>query len=154
MIRFPKYEVLSPPSIYLSLRIVVGLIFIVSGLAKLWDLDEFVEIVSRYSIGESLGPPYVAVAICIAELLFGLGLILGANLRASALCLFVMMIGFTVMSSWGFLEGRTSDCGCFGKLITRKSDLGLVIENLLICAALFLILRDSVRTKGKRHMLL
>jgi len=45
-----------------------------------------------------------------------------------------------------FRTGMASDCGCYGKLIVRKNNLGLLIENSLILVILLLIKSKENKT--------
>lgn len=99
------------------LRIILGNLFIVSGLAKMWDLYGFSRIVNGYgALPESSVVP-VAIIIPFAEFVLALMLLLNFHPRAASLSLLSMIVIFTGLSAVKYFAGNASDCGCFGSIV-------------------------------------
>ncbi len=121
------------------LRIILGNFFIVSGLAKMWDIYGFSSNVSSYGVlPASLVVP-VSIIVPFVEFALGLMLLLNYRPHTASLSLLVMVVIFTGFSAIRYLAGNASDCGCFGKLAERKTNAGLLAENAIIGVALSLI---------------
>ena len=120
------------------LRIILGNFFIVSGLAKMWDIYGFSNVVRGYGIlPESLVVP-VSIIIPFAEFVLGTTLLMSFYSRPASLSLFVMVVVFTGLSAMKYFSGNTSNSGCFGKLIDRNINPNLLVENAALVVALLL----------------
>ncbi len=120
------------------LRVILGIVFIVSGAAKMWDIYGFSNVVRGYGIlPESLVVP-VSIIIPFAEFVLGTMLLMNFYSRAASLLLFVMVIVFTGLSAMKYFSGNTSNSGCFGKLIDRNINPNLFVENAALVVALLL----------------
>lgn len=97
---------------YQVLRIMLGGIFVYSGLSKSLDLAYFAGIINAFSLlPAGLAYP-VGVAIVIGELILGLGLILDRKGCLSGIL--VMLLGFMAVAGYAVYMGYDIDCGCFG----------------------------------------
>ena len=120
------------------LRVILGIVFIVSGAAKMWDIYGFSNVVRGYGIlPESLVVP-VSIIIPFAEFVLGTMLLMNFYSRTASLSLFVMVIVFTGLSAMKYFSGNTSNSGCFGKLIDRNINPNLLVENAALVVALLL----------------
>jgi uncharacterized membrane protein YphA (DoxX/SURF4 family) len=125
-------------SVRFVLRVISGIVFIVSGAAKMWDIYGFSNVVRGYGIlPESLVVP-VSIIIPFAEFVLGTTLLMNFYSRAASLLLFVMVIVFTGLSAMKYFSGNTSNSGCFGKLIDRNINPNLLVENAALVVALLL----------------
>lgn len=119
-----------------TLRIVIAIVFIVSGAAKLWDIYGFSVVVRGYwPLPESLVIP-ISMLIPFAEVVLGAMLLIDLHSQVATLSLLTMVLAFTGLSAFRYLGGNISDCGCFGELARRKIGGGLFIENALLIIAL------------------
>ncbi len=128
------------------LRILLGAFLLFSGISKIADIAEFKNVISGFHILPQSWTTIFAVVIPCVEIVLGLALIIDFYSGVSAVIAVVMIMGFTMLSAYKYLKGDISDCGCFGKVLERKTDLKLIAENLLLMFlfALFLL------TKGKK----
>jgi uncharacterized membrane protein YphA (DoxX/SURF4 family) len=126
-------------------RIIVGSVFIFSGLVKAIDplgltykMQEFFEAwggmfmkLDKYSF------PF-SVAMITAEVVLGVALLLGVYKKLTAWLLFLLMLLFTFLTSYVLFSGKIRTCGCFGDCIpltpiqTFTKDIILLIGALLI----------------------
>jgi len=105
-------------------RIVVGTLFILSGLIKANDTIGF-----SYKLEEYFAPdvldwpifePYAlafAVFVCIAEILLGLATLMGARIKLVTWLLIILNTFFTGLTFYSAYFNKVTDCGCFGDAI-------------------------------------
>nr|BAL55955.1 hypothetical conserved protein [uncultured Bacteroidetes bacterium] len=110
-------------------RIVVGVLFTLSGLIKVNDvrgfaykLEEYFEVFYKHwgiPFHEIFGPWSVAIAGVIAVFETGLALFLliGYARRFTAWSLLLMILFFTFLTAYSAITKAVSDCGCFGDVI-------------------------------------
>jgi uncharacterized membrane protein YphA (DoxX/SURF4 family) len=100
-------------------RILVGVLFIISGLIKANDpigfgykLEEYYQVFGT----EFMIPTAVwqAILICIGEILLGFMLLIGNRIRLTAWLLLIMIVFFTFLTFYSAYYNKVTDCGCFG----------------------------------------
>ncbi len=116
----------------LILRIILGLFLSFSGLAKIMDLSAFGKAVNSFGLLPSTWVALVTIAIPYLELILGLMLLLNLYAKTAYVTALTMLIVFTTLSAYKYFSGDISDCGCFGKLLQRKTDEKLLIENAIL----------------------
>ncbi|MEM9001468.1 MAG: BT_3928 family protein [Bacteroidota bacterium] len=105
-------------------RIVVGLLFIVSGLIKLNDPVGFSFKLEEYFSQGVLDLPFlmpyaltISIFVVIAEVLLGIALLVGFKSRFTVWNLFAMIVFFTFLTFYSAYFNKVTDCGCFGDAI-------------------------------------
>ena len=105
-------------------RIIVGALFIFSGLIKLNDPVGF-----AFKLEEYFSPAVfdlsfltplalaLAIIIVIAEVLLGLALLLGYKTKLTLWLLLGMIVFFTFLTFYSAYFNKVTDCGCFGDAI-------------------------------------
>lgn len=129
-------------TVYLTLavRLLVGGTLIFSGVTKLTEHSEFVTIVNSYDLlPEVLGTKY-AMVLPWLEFIFGAYLILGIQIRLSALVSVLMAISFTVANINVIVRGDEHCASCFGDVLTLPVAYSLSIDMLIIMAGVFLVI--------------
>ncbi|MFN4234594.1 MAG: BT_3928 family protein [Bacteroidia bacterium] len=103
-------------------RILVGLLFIVSGLIKANDpigfsykLDEYWQVFGM----EWMSPLSLAISvfICVAEVVLGVAVLVGAQMVLVSWALLLMIVFFTFLTFYSAYFNKVTDCGCFGDAI-------------------------------------
>lgn len=103
-------------------RILVGVLFILSGLIKSNDtlgfsykLEEYYEVFGM----EFLAPTALiqAMLICIVEVMLGVTLLLGYWKKLTLWLLMLMILFFTFLTFYSAYFNKVTDCGCFGDAI-------------------------------------
>jgi uncharacterized membrane protein YphA (DoxX/SURF4 family)/thiol-disulfide isomerase/thioredoxin len=126
-----------------SLRLILGVIFIVASISKIQDLPKFVSTVVSYGIlPDSLAHLYGYVAPWV-ELFVGGALILGVFVRFSAAILIPLIISFIAASSYALVNAVGGSCGCFGKFFTLSHPVALTIDVLMLLASIILLLNKG-----------
>lgn len=106
---------------YLALvsRILVGVLFIISGMIKANDAIGFSYKLQEYF--EVFGMPFMkpaalflAMFICIFEVVCGITTISGTWPRLTSWSLLLMIVFFTFLTFYSAWFNKVTDCGCFG----------------------------------------
>jgi uncharacterized membrane protein YphA (DoxX/SURF4 family) len=99
----------------LLIRILLALILLWAGLAKLRRPDAFQLLVLEYQVlPNNLARPFGQV-LPYAEILIGLSLLLGFRIRFGALCACALLVLFIIAIAMNLLRGRKLSCMCFGR---------------------------------------
>ena len=106
-------------------RILVGVLFIISGFIKANDtigfsykLVEYFEIFNMHFFVDYAVS--MAMFICIFEIMVGVALLLGAYTRLNMWLLLLMIVFFTILTGYSAITNKVTDCGCFGDAIKLK----------------------------------
>lgn len=105
-------------------RILVGALFIFSGLIKLNDPMGFSFKLHDYFAPDVLNLPFLidytlpmALFIVILEVILGMALLLGKWRDLTAWLLLLMIVFFTFLTFYSAYFNKVTDCGCFGDAI-------------------------------------
>ncbi|WP_417363491.1 BT_3928 family protein [Galbibacter sp.] len=128
-------------------RILVGLLFLISGLIKLNDPVGFSFKLEEYFSPEVLDMAFllpfalqIAVLLVIFETVLGVMLLLGYKPKFTVWSLLLMIIFFTFLTFYSAYFNKVTDCGCFGdaiKLTPWESFSKDVVLLLLILVLFF-----------------
>ncbi len=131
-------------------RILVGVLFILSGLLKLNDPIGFSIKLSEYFSAEVLNltflEPYTlwfALFVVIYEIILGVFLLIGFKPKLTLWGLLLMIIFFTFLTFYSAYFNKVTDCGCFGDAV-KLSPWGSFTKDLVFLA-LLLILFAGIR---------
>lgn len=112
-------------------RVVVGLLFIFSGIIKLNDpigtqykLEEYFEVFATdlpalHDFFMALVPLalYFSVFLCTAEVVLGIALLVAYKPRTISWMLLAIIVFFTFLTFYSAYFNKVTDCGCFGAAI-------------------------------------
>ncbi len=115
-----------PFQIIRILSILLGIVYLVSGIAKAADINAFVDNIIQYG---SPSLRMLAPIIVGVEIIIGFALIVWQKTKAIAQISFWILIFFTTIFSYGYLVNGISDCGCFGNVI-KMSPLISILRNI------------------------
>ena len=126
------------------IRIVIGLVFIFSGIVKAIDplgsAYKFHDYFQAFSIGflDRLSLP-LAIFLCTAEFIVGFSVLTGLRLKTGIWGALLLMVIFTPLTFILALTNPVSDCGCFGDAIhlTNWQTFGKNIVLITLVIALF-----------------
>lgn len=128
-----------------ALRVVLGVLFIFSALAKLISVDQFEIYIFGFRLF-GLGLSYlIARAIIVMELALGILLILNLNSQAIYITSFLVLAFFTLFLIGLTIAGNRDSCHCFGEMMEMNP-----VHSLLKNIALIVILRLSAGLKSFR----
>jgi uncharacterized membrane protein YphA (DoxX/SURF4 family) len=126
------------------IRIIVGILFIFSGLVKANDpmglaykMEEFFE-----AWHFPLMPYYVSIVLSfgmnVLEITAGIALLIGWQLKFTTRFLLALIVFFTFLTSYVLFSGKITNCGCFGDCIpltpiqTFVKDIALLVMIVLL----------------------
>ena len=129
----------------LILKIGLGLVFVVSAILKIADIDKFEIYVYSYHFFSLNFSFLVARVAIIAELVLGIGLISNCLHKLMWWGSALMLVGYTIFLTYALVIGRTDNCHCFGDYL-RFNPWQSIIKNVVLLVLFALI----YKVKGKR----
>lgn len=128
----PKTIIRIPRWLAVALRILLGVVFMVSAAAKMLDIDPFEMYVFSYGFFP-LGATDVLVRLCIAaEFVLGVLIAIGWMPRLTETLTILMLAFFSVFLCYAAVKGRMESCQCFGQLVDFNPIQSLLKNALLI----------------------
>lgn len=105
-------------------RIIVGVLFIISGLIKLNDPMGFSFKLEEYFSTGVLNLPFlmpmalgISIFVVIVEVILGVLLLIGFKPKFTVWSLLLMIVFFTFLTFYSAYFNKVTDCGCFGDAI-------------------------------------
>ena len=134
-------------------RILVGIVFIFSGLIKLNDpvgtqikFEEYFEVFAQdipllHGFFMALVPATLALSVlfCAAEVILGVALLVSYKPKVTVWLLFFLIVLFTFLTFYSAYFNRVTDCGCFGDAIKLKPWTSFSKDVVLTILILFII---------------
>jgi uncharacterized membrane protein YphA (DoxX/SURF4 family) len=138
--------------INLIFRILVGGLFIFSGLIKLNDpygtaykLEEYFEVfASDFSALSSVFTFFAhyslffSIVICAAEVILGVAMILNYRMKLTMWVTLLMIIFFTFLTFYAFAFDKVKECGCFGTFFVTTPKQSFYKDLVLLAMILVL----------------
>ena len=135
----PVHPTLSFQRIYFSMqrflvviRVILGFIFILSGISKFADLHSFANSIKNIGFTSDSFIPILSISIPVIESLAGVSLLLGLWVRASSSVVIGLLIIFIAAIVPNIANGNEIDCGCFGPLSQDKVGTSLLIRDVVM----------------------
>lgn len=137
-------------------RIIVGVLFIFSGLVKAIDplgltykMQEFFEVWARDGYAVPLmnwlyAQSFIFSIIIIAiEVVLGVALLVGFKKKTVLNLLLLLMLFFTFLTSYVLFSGKIATCGCFGDCIPLTPIQTFTKDILLLLLIIFLLFQQK-----------
>ncbi len=134
-------------------RIIVGVLFIFSGLVKANDplglsykMQEFFDVWSRTpSLTGFMHFLYdyafaFSIITITLEIIVGIGILLGYKKKFFTWLLLILIVFFTFLTGYAALSGKIATCGCFGDCIPLTSMQSFIKDLILVVLILILLL--------------
>jgi len=129
-------------------RILVGLLFIFSGLVKANDplglsykMQEFFEVWGIH--GFNSWTTTLSVLMNAFEIIAGFALLLGWRIRLFIWLLLLLILFFTFLTGYTYVTGKPVNCGCFGDCIPISSKTSFLKDVALTILIAFLFTRQK-----------
>ena len=117
--------------------LIVGIVFLVSGLGKVVDASSFGSLIAEYGLGWlQLFAPLIA----IIEVAVGLCFILRVYPKMMGVISSCLLAIFTVAFTYGHFKTGITDCGCFGAINILRDNVAFVYARNIILLSLSLYL--------------
>lgn len=129
-------------------RVLVGLVFIFSGLVKANDplglsykMQEFFEVWGLHGWnGITLS---LSVLMNAFEIVAGIALLLGWGFRFFSWCLLWLIVFFTFLTGYTYVTGKPANCGCFGDCLPISSRMSFFKDLILLFLIGFIMLKRA-----------
>ena len=134
-----------------ALRILVGALFVFSGIVKAIDLWGFVFKLEEYLAAWGMTQPrslvlMVAMAVSAYEAVFGFLLMCGCYKRVAPWALMASMAVMLPLTAYIAIASPVADCGCFGDFWVI-SNTATFLKNIVLTSALVFLIIYSPRVK-------
>ncbi|GEO08921.1 BT_3928 family protein [Segetibacter aerophilus] len=133
-----------------AIRIIVGVLFIFSGLIKANDptglsykMQEFFEVwgidfLNDYTLA-------FAIIMNAFEIVAGVAVLLGWRMKLFSWLLLILIIFFTFLTGYALFSGKIKTCGCFGDCIPLTAIQSFIKDLiLLVLIIVIFIARDAI----------
>ena len=117
----------------LVLKVLLGILFIVSAILKVVDMDKFEVYIYSYHFFSLNFSFLVARAAIIAELVLGIGLISNCFHKLMWWGSMAMLAGYTILLIYAYFIGRTDSCHCFGDFLPFNPAQS-ILKNVILMA--------------------
>ncbi len=125
-----------------GLELILGGVFIYSGLMKLFNLEGFVIVVANYKLIPTIFIKPFAYLLPFIELGFGTMFLLGMRYRIVRHTLSGLLIIFIIALTVNLIRGINVECGCFSVISDQKSkssEMILFIIRDIVFLSMFII---------------
>ena len=128
------------------LKVLLGLVFIVSAILKVVDMDKFEIYVYSYHFF-SLNVSFIVARLAIIlELVLGIGLVSQTLHKMYWWGSMAMLGGYTLLLIYALTLGRTDSCHCFGDFLQLDPKQSLIKNGVLMLLFLLIFKMESWKT--------
>ena len=128
-----------------AFRIIIGLLFIFSGLIKANDplgltykMNEFFEVWNmNYMVKYTL---FMSVCMIAFEIITGVAMLVGNYFRLYITLLLLLNIFYTFLTGYALYSGKIKECGCFGDCIKLTNSVTFYKDVVLSAMSLVLFI--------------
>jgi hypothetical protein len=129
----------------LGSRLVLALIFVTAGAAKLADRDEMRAAVNAFDFrGRLVSSAALVLPPC--EVALAIGLVIPTTARLSAAFAAALLLAFAGVLGVSLARGNSPECRCFGRLHTGKASWGSVLRNLSLASLAGVVVIGGARS--------
>jgi uncharacterized membrane protein YphA (DoxX/SURF4 family) len=125
--------------INIVIRIFLGSIFIISGLLKIFDLDNFYNIIRLFIKADNIVIIIIGFNLSFLEFILGLMLVLKIQIKYSLLCILSLLLAFIFLNIYSLFFGKTGSCGCFGNYFKRQMGIEIIIQDIVLLILCLLV---------------
>jgi len=134
-------RILTGRELNLVLRLFLGGLFVFAAWHKVMEPVGFAMSVRGYKIIPFAYSNLFALAISWSELVAGVLLILGIFTRKAAGAVAILLVMFITAIALVVVRGMTVDCGCFSSEGGASASWLLIVRNIALLTASFLVMR-------------
>jgi len=133
-------KLLSNKYFLLTIRIVLGFVFIFAAISKATDPDMFARAISNYKLLPLFSINFLAIILPWIELCAGILLVFGISIKENSAILSGLLLIFIIAIAISLGRGLNIDCGCFGTVGGSKVGIQKILENIgLLILGLILV---------------
>lgn len=146
------YKIVNNTFLVLFARTVVALMFIIVGVGKIAHPEEFAREINNYQILPLIFVNPLAIFLPWLELITGMLILFGIQIRANALIVLGMLIVFTTGVAIAVAKGLSINCGCYSQIAAQKVGIPKILENIgLMILTLILIFTENNKLQIKNN---
>jgi uncharacterized membrane protein YphA (DoxX/SURF4 family) len=131
-------------------RVLLGGLFIYASVSKILDPAGFSRTVFYYQLLPTSAVNLVAIILPWIELLVGVLLVIGIQVRGAAFVAAGSLIVFTAAMISALVRGLNIDCGCFSAAGGHGVDARRIAEEFVLIAAAAFVYWAGSRPRGSR----
>lgn len=120
------------------LRVIVGLVFVVSGFGKLVDINEFVNIVRTYGFFPNFLVLPFSISLSLFEILLGAMFLLKIWVRFVSVSLLLLSILFFFALIYGFYYLGLDEYGRFGGILSISGRFANLLKSVILIVSISL----------------
>lgn len=131
------------------IRIIVGVLFIFSGLIKANDptglsykMQEFFEVWGLQSLNDYTLA--FAVVMNAFEIVAGIAILLGWRMKLFSWLLLLLIIFFTFLTGFALFSGKIKTCGCFGDCIPLTAQQSFIKDLILLLLIVVIFIKKDI----------
>lgn len=130
----------------IALKVLLGLVFIVSAVLKLFDMDQFEIYIYSYHFFSLNFSFLVARFAIIVEMVLGIMLITNCLHKLIWWGSMAMLGGYSLLLIYALTIGRTDSCHCFGDFLQLDPKMSLLKNGVLILLFLLIYKMEGWKT--------
>ena len=130
----------------IALKVLLGLVFIVSAVLKLFDIDQFEIYIYSYHFFSLNFSFLVARFAIIVEMVLGIMLITNCLHKLIWWGSMAMLGGYSLLLIYALTIGRTDSCHCFGDFLQLDPKMSLLKNGVLILLFLLIYKMEGWKT--------
>lgn len=126
-------------------RILVGVLFIFSGLIKANDplglsykMQEFFEVWGLHGFNNYT--LFLSVVMITLEIIAGVAVLLGWKMNFFSWLLLILILFFTFLTAYALFSGKIRECGCFGDCIPLQAHHSFIKDLILLGLITFIFI--------------
>ncbi|MCD6498146.1 MAG: hypothetical protein J7M25_07590 [Deltaproteobacteria bacterium] len=120
----------------LAISAILGLVFLVAGVLKVYDPTSFYVQIRGYQLVGHLPAKIAAMALPPIEVALGLAAIIGPKRKLALVGIVSMLVLFLAATGHAWLYGTTDNCGCFGEFVAQSPKTTFFEDSVMLLAGL------------------
>jgi uncharacterized membrane protein YphA (DoxX/SURF4 family) len=130
-------------------QIIIGILFLVSGVMKAIDAQYFASLLVSYGLGSA---GILAPVVSGIEIILGTMMLLSLDIQRASLIIALLTTLFSIIFAYAYLYKGIDDCGCFGAMIKIHPEISLVKNIFIIsgCAWIYRFTQNEAPVKIRR----
>jgi len=125
--------------VWLTVRLLLGGLFLFTGIPKIADISGFIELVDGYEILPTALARLAGSVLPWVELLLGCSLVLGVFVRLASAVTIPLAVSFASVGIYAMVKGGGIICGCFGTWVQISHPVSLTIDIITLVLSLALV---------------
>lgn len=138
-------DFISNKYVVITLRVLLGLIFIYSAAGKLFNPEDFAKAILRYDFLPVYFVNLMAIILPWLEFIFGLLLVIGIFRKAASVLAGISLVIFLIALISALARGLDINCGCFSlEETSSKGDIIYrIIQDFIMLGAVIIVYKFS-----------